>query len=122
MCPPFDDPPGFGEDRAEKLVNQAGGAMENFVVADADLEDVSGDVVALVVFEADDIDETQDVLEREFEDVVASTGPVRSQPHLDAVSCRGPASRVRELVAHLEADTAVSGVTATLLRAPDGQN
>lgn len=119
MCPPFDDPPGFGEDNAERVLNQAGdgAAMENFVVSDADLDEVSGDVVALVVFDSEDGKRGE--LEREFEDVVASTGQVNEDTDpRDAVSCRGPAARIRELVAHLRDDADVSRVTVTLLRAP----
>jgi CopG family nickel-responsive transcriptional regulator len=125
MCPPFDDPPGFGDDRAEKLLNQAvdSDAIENFVVSDADLDEVSGDVVALVVFDAEGGDEKLTEIERAFEDVVASTGQVNEgDARLSAVSCRGPALRVRELVGQLRADEAVNRVTVTLLRASEGPN
>lgn len=122
MCARFDGPngPPFDEHRARELLSAHGSDIEakkNLVVSDADLEDVSGDVAALLVFDTDTGTgpSLRETVQQEFDDVVVSTGR-DEETQLETVFCRGPATRVRELVAQLRDDESVTQTTVNLLR------
>lgn len=89
-------------------------ATKNLVEADVDLAEATGTVVAVVTVEADDSAVAAVLDDHGFGDVVTSVDPV-SDGQREGLSCRGPADRVRDLVARLDATTGVADVTVVLL-------
>lgn len=93
-------------------------AMQEYVERHASLEEVSGEVVALVSFDYEHhevIEELHDV-QHAFQDVVQTTSHVHQGDWcLEAVFCRGDAERIRELAYRLRDFDSVGRVTSKIL-------
>ena len=96
-------------------------AMEAYIEAHAELEELSGEVVSLVAFDYEHepvIGPLHDV-QHGFQDVIVTTSHMHvGEWCLETVFCRGPAVRVRSLVYALRDFDGVSRVNVMLLR-PD---
>lgn len=93
-------------------------AMQEYVERHATLESASGEVVALLSFDYEHHEVIEGVhdVQHEFQDVVQTTSHVHQGDWcLEAVFCRGPAERVRELAFRLRDFDAVGRVTPMLL-------
>jgi CopG family nickel-responsive transcriptional regulator len=76
-------------------------AIQEYVETHTRLESVTGDVVALVAFDYDhhEVIESLHTVQHDYQDVIDTTSHThQGEWCLEAVFCRGPAERVRELV------------------------
>lgn len=93
-------------------------AIQEYVEAHTRLEDVSGEVVALLAFDYEhhEVIEALHDVQHDFQDVIGATSHAHQGDWcLEAVFCRGPAERVRELVYRLRDFDHVGRVKVMLL-------
>ncbi|RDZ64937.1 CopG family transcriptional regulator [Haloferax sp. Atlit-12N] len=94
-------------------------AMQEFIESHARLEDVSGEVVALVGFDYRHHDVIRELhgTQHEFQDVILNTSHThQGEWCLESLFCRGPAARVRELTYRLRDFDAVHRVKVMVIR------
>ena len=94
-------------------------AMREFVESHARLEDVSGEVVALVGFDYRHHDVIRELhgTQHEFQDVILNTSHThQGEWCLESLFCRGPAARVRALTYRLRDFDAVRRVKVMVFR------
>ncbi|WP_058827069.1 CopG family ribbon-helix-helix protein [Haloferax sp. Q22] len=94
-------------------------AMQEFIESHARLEDVSGEVVALVGFDYRHHDVIRELhgTQHEFQDVILNTSHThQGEWCLESLFCRGPAARVRELTYRLRDFDAVRRVKVMVIR------
>ena len=105
-----------GLDSRSRAVREA---MEEYIEAHTALDELSGEVVAVVAFdyEHEPVIAALHDIQHDFQDVITSTSHVHTGEWcLESVFCRGPAARVRELVFQLRDFDGVGRVKITLLR------
>ncbi|POG54761.1 CopG family ribbon-helix-helix protein [Haloferax marisrubri] len=94
-------------------------AMQEFIESHARLEDVSGEVVALVGFDYRHHDVIRELhgTQHEFQDVILNTSHThQGEWCLESLFCRGPAARVRELTYRLRDFDAVHRVKVMVIQ------
>ena len=105
-----------GIDSRSRAVREA---MEAYIEAHADLDEIAGEVISLVAFDYQHelvIKELHDV-QHEFGDVIMTTSHMHVDEWcLETVFCRGDAERIRELVYGLRDFDGVNRVKVMLLR------
>lgn len=105
-----------GLDSRSRAVREA---MEEYIEAHANLDEVSGDVLTVLAFdyEHEPVIEELHGVQHEYQDVITTTNHVHEGEWcLETIFCRGPADRVRALVYELRDFDAVSRVKVMLLR------
>jgi len=106
-----------GIDSRSRAVREA---MQAYVEAHTSLEDAEGEVVALLAFDYEhhEVIEALHTLQHDYQDVIETTSHThQGEWCLEAVFCRGPAPRVRELAYRLRDFDAVGRVKVMLLQA-----
>lgn len=105
-----------GLDSRSRAVREA---MEAYIEAHTRLDEVAGEIVALLAFDYQHhevIRELHDV-QHEFDDVIATTSHMHEADWcLETVFCHGDGSRVRDLVYSLRDFDGVNRVNVMLLR------
>lgn len=109
-----------GYDSRSRAVREA---IQEYTEAHSRLEATTGEVVALLAFDYEHhaVIEPLHSTQHDFQDVIAATSHThQGEWCLEAVFCRGPATRIRDLVYALRDFDAVGRVKVMVLQEPDG--
>jgi CopG family nickel-responsive transcriptional regulator len=93
-------------------------AIQEYVERHRQLEELSGDVTAALAFDYEHTLVIGDLhtVQHDFQDVIETTHHTHGEWCLETVFCRGPTSRIRELVYRLRDFDAVGRVTVMFLQ------